>query len=79
MTTPVAAIYEGGVFKPLHPLRLAELTEVEVLIPVPVTDPLQQAGIDATTMSMIDDLIGFIHDAPADMAEKHDLYLSGKA
>jgi predicted DNA-binding antitoxin AbrB/MazE fold protein len=33
MTTAVKAIYEDGVFKPLEPLQLDELTQVEVLIP----------------------------------------------
>ena len=35
MTTAVKAIYEDGVFKPLEPLQLDELTQVEVLIPCP--------------------------------------------
>ena len=74
MTTPVKAIYEGGVFKPLQPLHLAELTPVEVLIPSEAAaDQTEPAG-----WSAMDDLIGFIHDAPADMAEHHNRYLYGK-
>lgn len=74
MSTAVKAIYEDGVFKPLEPLDLEELTQVEVLIP-------STAAADAREpldSSSIDDLIGFIPDAPADMAEHHDLYLYGQ-
>lgn len=71
MTTVVKAIYENGVFKPLEPLQLDELTQVEVLIPRPaVADEESPAGLSA-----IDDLIGSIQTAPADMAEHHDSYL----
>jgi predicted DNA-binding antitoxin AbrB/MazE fold protein len=69
MTTAVKAIYEDGVFKPLEPFQLDELTQVEVLIPcLAVTE--NPAGLGA-----IDDLIGFIRNAPPDMAEHHDRYL----
>jgi predicted DNA-binding antitoxin AbrB/MazE fold protein len=71
MTTPVKAIYEGGVFIPLEPLHLDELTQVEVLIPCSkAIEQPNPAGSGA-----IDDLIGFIRNAPADMAEHHDRYL----
>lgn len=70
MTTAVKAIYEDGVFKPLEPLQLDELTQVEVLIPCPpATDRGNPAGLSA-----FDDLIGFIRNAPPDMAELHDEY-----
>jgi hypothetical protein len=73
MTTAVNAIYENGVFKPKEPLQLQERTEVEVLIPTqsPVDD-------DPTGWSAARALIGFIDDAPADMAEHHDRYLYGR-
>jgi hypothetical protein len=74
MTTAVKAIYENGVFKPKEPLQLQERTEVEVLIPTqsPVDD-------DPTGWAAARALIGFIEDAPADMAEHHDHYLYGRS
>ena len=74
MTTPVKAIYEDGVFKPLQPLHLAERTPVEVLIPLSTNGDRAEPAACA----VIDDLIGFIHNAPADMAEHHNRYLYGK-
>jgi predicted DNA-binding antitoxin AbrB/MazE fold protein len=73
MTTAVKAIYEDGVFKPLEPLQLDELTQVEVLIPSMAAVAENPVGLSA-----IDDLIGFIRDAPADMAEHHNRYLYGQ-
>lgn len=73
MTTAVKAIYEDGVFKPLEPLQLDELTQVDVLIPCPT--PIEQ--VKPAGSGAIDDLIGFIRNAPADMAEHHDRYLYG--
>ena len=74
MTTAVKAIYENGLFKPLEPLHLDELTQVEVLIPSPAAaDVKNEVGV-----SGIDGLIGFIRNAPTDMAERHDQYLYGR-
>lgn len=70
----VKAIYENGVFKPREPVQLEEHTEVEVLIPVP---PSPDAD-DPTGWKAAEALIGFIDDAPADMAENHDHYLYGQ-
>jgi len=70
MTTAVKAVYQNGVFKPKEPLDLKDQTEVEVLIPsssLPDDDP--------TGWKAADRLIGFIRDAPPDMAERHDRYL----
>jgi predicted DNA-binding antitoxin AbrB/MazE fold protein len=70
----VKAIYENGVFKPQEPVHLEEHTEVEVLIPgssAPDAD-------DPTGWKAAEALIGFIDDAPEDMAEKHDQYLYGQ-
>jgi predicted DNA-binding antitoxin AbrB/MazE fold protein len=70
MTTAVKAVYQNGVFKPKEPLDLKDQTEVEVLIPsssLPDDDP--------TGWKTADRLIGFIQDAPTDMAERHDQYL----
>ena len=70
MTTAVKAVYQNGVFKPKEPLDLKDQTEVEVLIPsssLPDDDP--------TGWKTAARLIGFIQDAPPDMAERHDQYL----
>ena len=73
MTTAVKAVYENGVFKPKEPLDLKDQTEVEVLIPSrPAPDD------DPTGWKTAERLIGFIQDAPADMAERHDHYLYGR-
>lgn len=74
MTTAVKAIYEDGVFKPMEPLELREKTEVEVLIPSPV----HADDDDPTGWKAAEELIGFIKDAPPDMAENHDFYLYGR-
>lgn len=74
MTTAIRAVYEDGVFKPKEPVRLAERTEVEVLIPTPAPPDKD----DPTGWKAAEELIGFIDDAPPDMAEQHDLYLYGR-
>jgi predicted DNA-binding antitoxin AbrB/MazE fold protein len=67
-TNAVKAIYKDGVFKPLAPLQLDELTQVEVLIPcTSAAEKENPVGLRA-----FDDLIGFIRNAPAGMAECHD-------
>lgn len=70
----VKAIYENGVFKPQEPVHLDEHTEVEVLIP----SPLPADADDPTGWKAAEAVIGFIADAPADMAEHHDHYLYGQ-
>ena len=70
----VKAIYENGVFRPQEPVHLAERTEVEVLIPAPTSPDVD----DPTGWKAAEALIGFIDDAPADMAEQHDYYLYGQ-
>jgi predicted DNA-binding antitoxin AbrB/MazE fold protein len=70
----VKAIYENGVFKPQEPVHLDEHTEVEVLIPQKVSADID----DPTGWRAAEALIGFIDDAPADMAENHDHYLYGQ-
>jgi AF2212-like protein len=70
MTIAVKAIYENGVFKPTEPVQLEERTEVEVLVPTQAP-----ADDDPTGWAAAQALIGFIDDAPADMAEHHDHYL----
>jgi len=74
MTTAVKAVYENGVFKPKEPVDLEEHAEVEVLIPTTTPPPDPD---DPTGWKAIDRMIGFIKDAPPDMAENHDHYLYG--
>jgi hypothetical protein len=56
---------------PREPVHLGERTEVEVLIPA-TTPP---DGDDPTGWKAAEALIGFIKDAPPDMAERHDRWL----
>ena len=70
----IKAIYENGMFKPQEPVHLAELTEAEVLIPATTSLDVD----DPTGWKAAEALIGFIDDAPADMAEHHDHYLYGQ-
>ncbi len=74
MTTAVKAIYEEGVFKPKERVQLAEHAEVDVLIPTPT--PVDND--DPTGWKAAEELIGFIKNAPSDMAENHDFYLYGR-
>ena len=71
----IKAVYENGVFKPLEPVDLEEHTEVMVSISAEVV-PTDTA--DPTGWSTAEALIGFIVDAPPDMAENHDAYLRGE-
>jgi len=73
MTTAVKANYENGVFRPKEPVQLKERTEVEVLVPTQAP-----ADDDRTGWAAAPTLIGFIDDAPADMAEHHDNCLHGR-
>jgi hypothetical protein len=72
MTTVVKAIYEDGLFKPKKPVHLPPGSEVEVLVPMQC-----QVDGDPTGWAAARALIGFIDNAPADMAERHDWYLHG--
>jgi hypothetical protein len=47
---------------------------VEVVIPAPSSGDVD----DPTGWKTAEALIGFIDDAPADMAESHDHYLNGR-
>jgi len=59
--------------QPKEPVQLQERTEVEVLIPTQ-----SPSDDDPTGWAAARALIGFIEDAPADMAEHHDHYLYGR-
>jgi hypothetical protein len=73
MTTAVKAIYEGGVFRPVTPVRLKEATEVEVLVP----EDAAEDDDDPTGWKAAERFIGFIKSAPPGepIAEEHDKYL----
>jgi hypothetical protein len=75
-TTPttIKAIYENGVFRPQGPVDLDEHTVVDVLIP----EKSAPDADDPTGWRAAEALIGFIEDAPADMAENHGHYLYGQ-
>jgi len=67
----VKAIYENGVFRPLEPVHLAERTEVEVFIPATPSPDI----VDPTGWKAAEALIGFIENAPPDMAEGYGQWL----
>lgn len=72
MTTAVKAIYENGVFKPKEPIRLAERTEVDVILPIEaVNDEDDPSGWKAA-----DELIGFIKGGLSEpVGQEHDKHI----
>jgi hypothetical protein len=72
MTIVLKAIYAESVFRPKEPVHLQPGTEVQVLVP---TQPA--ADDDPTGWTAAEALIGFIDNAPVDVAEHHDYYLHG--
>lgn len=68
------AICENGMFKPHERIHREEDTEVEVVILA--TAP--RAADDPTGWKATEALVGFIDDAPADMAEHQDEYLGAR-
>jgi predicted DNA-binding antitoxin AbrB/MazE fold protein len=76
MTIDVDAVYEDGVLKPEHPLALKEKAKVHVTIEAKGEEGLTPKDEDDPLgWKAAEELIGFIKDAPPDMAEKHDEYL----
>jgi predicted DNA-binding antitoxin AbrB/MazE fold protein len=74
MTIAAEGVYEGnGVLKLDRPVELAENARVRVLIEASV--PVVAEGDDPTGWKAAEEFIGFIDEAPSDMAEKHDEYL----
>jgi predicted DNA-binding antitoxin AbrB/MazE fold protein len=68
-------VYEGnGVLKLEQPVALKEHERVRVVIETQA-EATPRADDDPTGWKADDELIGFIKDAPPDMAEKHDEYL----
>jgi predicted DNA-binding antitoxin AbrB/MazE fold protein len=77
MTIDVDAVYENGVLKPERPLELEEKAKVHVIIEVKAQAGAPAPDEDPTGWKAAEELIGFIKDAPPDMAENHDKYLYG--
>ncbi|HEX4125733.1 MAG TPA: antitoxin family protein [Tepidisphaeraceae bacterium] len=64
----VKAIYQNGVFRPVKPVDLPELAEVEVVLPADTTRPVLSAA-----MNKIYDILSrsYETDQP-DLAERHN-------
>jgi len=75
MTIDVDAVYEDGVLKPERPLALKDKAKVHVTIETRAEEAPAKDDDDPTGWKAAEELIGFINDAPPDMAEKHDEYL----
>lgn len=75
MTQTVAAIFEGGVLRPLDKLILAEHEEVQVTV-----EPLAEVGIKVDSTSDADDpLLGLVAATGiSDLAEHFEDYRFGK-
>jgi len=81
MTRHLKAIYEGGVFRPLEPVEIAEHQEVSLLVETP-----DEAQPDADTdMPIWEYAAQLMRDIPEDQlqalptdgASQHDHYLYG--
>lgn len=74
----IHAIYENGVFRPVHPVELPENCEVDLTIAQSHVKP----G-DASSTRPLSGLAGLagVHpenpDLPSDLAQQHDHYLYG--
>lgn len=81
MTRHLKAIYEGGVFRPLEPVEIAEHQEVSLLVETP--DEVQSdAGTDMPIWEYAAQLMRAIPEdqlkaLPTDGASQHDHYLYG--
>jgi predicted DNA-binding antitoxin AbrB/MazE fold protein len=81
MTRHLKAIYEGGVFRPLEPVEIAEHQEVSLLVETPVEE---QADAE-TDMPIWEYAAQLMRDIPEDVlnalptdgASQHDHYLYG--
>lgn len=69
MRTTIAAVYEDGVFKPEHPVALEDKARVRLMV-----EPTAETEDGETDdWRAIDELIGFIEDAPAaSIGRDHD-------
>ena len=81
MTRHLKAIYEGGVFRPLEPVQIAEHSEVSLLVETPdghgaETDPDLPIWEFAVQL-MRDAPAEALQALPTDGASQHDHYLYG--
>ena len=74
MSTVVDAVYEDGVFKPVHPVDLKDKTKVHLVIE---TTSAPAEDDDPTGWKTAMELMGCIKDAPEGepIARDHDKYL----
>ena len=83
MTQRLKAIYEGGVFRPLEPVQLAEHQEVTLLLETP-DETRPRTGADRPIWEFTAELVRDIPEdvlnaLPTDGAAQHDHYLYGAA
>jgi predicted DNA-binding antitoxin AbrB/MazE fold protein len=81
MTRHLKAIYEGGVFRPLEPVEIAEHQEVSLLVEIPDEQP-PDAEADMPIWEYAAQLMRDIPEnqlkaLPTDGASQHDHYLYG--
>jgi hypothetical protein len=81
MTLYLRAIYEGGVFRPLEPIEIAEHQEVSLLVETP-DEPGRAPDGDLPIWDFAAQLIRDASDEtfqtlPTDGASQHDHYLYG--
>jgi predicted DNA-binding antitoxin AbrB/MazE fold protein len=81
MTRHMKAIYEGGVFRPLEPVEIAEHQEVSLLVETP-DEAQSDAGTDMPIWEYAAQLMREIPEdevktLPNDGASQHDHYLYG--
>jgi predicted DNA-binding antitoxin AbrB/MazE fold protein len=72
MTTTIQAVYEGGVFRPVHEVALTEGTQVEVSIPA-AASPRQAKAVAARLAQIADKARATGH--PDSASREHDEFL----
>lgn len=85
MTRHLRAIYEGGVFRPLEPVQIAEGQEISLAVEMPDELPPGKEPDLASDMPIWDYIAQLMRDAPDDQlgalptdgAAQHDHYLHG--
>ena len=80
MTLTIDAIYENGVFKPKHPVALAEGTEIQLILNTSGdadAHPLDDV-IGICTDDPLEAVIGICDDGPdISLAARHDEFIYG--
>lgn len=75
MTTTIQAVYEGGVFRPVHEVSLTEGTQVEVSIPA-AAPPRQAKGVAARLAQIAQKARA--SGQPDSASREHDEFLYGR-